>query len=258
LGIEVAYNAAGQVVGRVGGIMYPSVRAATVAVLDETPALKLVLGNFADKLIIAAEKINQTAIGQAVSKVEAALLEQEAKLLGRFGIKSGSAKAELARHEECTPAHITEHGQELVSASANIKVKTDKEASHKLYALNNEAEVGKKGTTALQIPTEKSGRETVTTLFKPLKRGSTGRAIPNNLNEQLALSEIMSAPEKGRIMDLKKGMTDPRWPQSKGWVKMHYYNADCDIEIHYVVQLENGTIKAIDDFKFKDLLKGRK
>lgn len=90
LGIEVTYvaagHAAGRVIARAGTIAYPCVKDAVIAVLDEAPALKLVLGDMAEQLIIAAEKINQTAVGQAVSKIEARIVEQEAELVAKLGI----------------------------------------------------------------------------------------------------------------------------------------------------------------------------
>ena len=151
LGIEVAYNAAGQVVGRVGSIMYPSVRAATAAVLDEAPALKLVLGNLTDKLIIAAEKINRTVIGKAVNKVEAALLEQEAKLLGRFGIKSGAAvESELTRQEE----HAIE---EVVLADTGIRIKI-RNAENEIAAFRQTSKVGE---NKKQVASTIKGTETI-------------------------------------------------------------------------------------------------
>lgn len=151
LGIEVAYNAAGQVIGRVGGMAYPSIKAAVAGVLDEAPALKLVLGNFAEKLIIAAEKINHTAIGQAVNKVEAALIEQESKLLARFGLSNGaSAESELALQERHIAEHAVEHEQEFVLAGTGIKIKTDKGAQEQIAALSNRAEIVKSGSKATQ------------------------------------------------------------------------------------------------------------
>lgn len=145
MGIEVAYNAAGQVVARAGSVVFPSVKAAVVAVLDDAPALKLVLGNLTDKIIIAAEKINQTAIGKAVSKVEAALLEKEAQLFGRLGLKSSVvAEKELAKQEE----HAVE---ELVLADAGIRVKIDQDAAKQLNASSKTTEVGKQGQKSAQI-----------------------------------------------------------------------------------------------------------
>ncbi|PGQ45479.1 MafB [Bacillus thuringiensis] len=42
-------------------------------------------------------------------------------------------------------------------------------------------------------------------------------------------------------------MTDPRWPQEDGWVKMaHNVNG---VEMHYVKNTKTGEF---DDFKFND------
>lgn len=81
LGIEVAYDVGGMVAGRVigqavytcGGIVYPTAKAAINAALDKTPGLKVALGKVADKVIIAGEKLGQSALGKGVARVEAAI-----------------------------------------------------------------------------------------------------------------------------------------------------------------------------------------
>ena len=86
----------------------------------------------------------------------------------------------------------------------------------------------------------------------PIKgKGSTGRAIPNNLQEQFAMYEVRSNPLKNAT-ELKLSMTDTRWPASEGWVKMSRNIELSDgkkIEIHYVYNKKTGEF---DDFKFKD------
>ncbi|WP_255291702.1 pre-toxin TG domain-containing protein, partial [Bacillus pseudomycoides] len=79
---------------------------------------------------------------------------------------------------------------------------------------------------------------------KVLGRGnSRGRVVAKSLKEQLAMKEVMSNPQ-GRILT-KVPMTDPRWPQEDGWVKMaHNVNG---VEIHYAKNLKTGEY---DDFKF--------
>ncbi len=81
-------------------------------------------------------------------------------------------------------------------------------------------------------------------------RGSTGRTTPNTLNEQLAMHQVKSNPLDGAIdmsqLDKPIVMSDPRWPASKGWVKMS--NNANGVEIHFVY---NKTTGAFDDFKFK-------
>ncbi|TQL39442.1 hypothetical protein FB564_4696 [Salinispora arenicola] len=59
------------------------------------------------------------------------------------------------------------------------------------------------------------------------------------------MRSAMSNPTGGNIVPLKKGMTDPRWMGSDGWVKMaQRVNG---IEIHYV---RNTITGQVDDYKF--------
>ena len=82
-------------------------------------------------------------------------------------------------------------------------------------------------------------------------KGSTGRTVPNTLNEQMAMHQVMSNPLEGAV-DMSKLknrpiiMSDPRWLASEGWVKMS--NNVNGIEIHFVYNKITG---AFDDFKFK-------
>lgn len=82
-------------------------------------------------------------------------------------------------------------------------------------------------------------------LAMPLGRGSTGRAIPANLKEQLALEQVMSSPRSGEVM-ANIALGDTRWPSDQGWVKMKQ-NVN-GVEIHYVYNTRNGSV---DDYKFK-------
>ncbi len=86
--------------------------------------------------------------------------------------------------------------------------------------------------------------------LQPLCRGNTGRTVPKNFHEKLVMEEIIANPYLGDILPMRKGMTDPRWNQNDGWIKMYWRNQN--IEVHYVVQKKDNTIVAIDDFKFKD------
>ena len=79
----------------------------------------------------------------------------------------------------------------------------------------------------------------------PLGRGSTGRTTPENLNEQLAMQEVMSNPGAGKILQ-NINMNDSRWPAQDGWVKMQQ-NVN-GVVIHYVYNTITGEV---DDFKFK-------
>ncbi len=79
-----------------------------------------------------------------------------------------------------------------------------------------------------------------------LGKGSTGRMIPQNLHEQLAMKEVISNPLSNARELQSIRMTDPRWLEQDGWVKMSK-NVN-NIEIHYVY---NTKTDAFDDFKFK-------
>jgi len=79
---------------------------------------------------------------------------------------------------------------------------------------------------------------------------SKGTTLPRNLEEQLAVEEVRSHPSRGLELDIK--MTDPRWPASEGWVKMHYMHGTKNnkIVVHYVYNKLTG---ATNDFKIKVL-----
>lgn len=90
-------------------------------------------------------------------------------------------------------------------------------------------------------------------VLKPLGLGSTGRTTAANLTEQLAMKEIMSNPSAGQVIPKMKPLTDPRW---SGWNKMQYIHTGLDgskTVIHYNGKWVNGVLKAVDDFKFKQL-----
>lgn len=80
--------------------------------------------------------------------------------------------------------------------------------------------------------------------LNPLERGPTGRTVPANLNEQIAMEQAMSNPYKGEELPLQLG--DTRWPASEGWVKMR--QRINNIEVHYV---RNKITGAEDEYKFK-------
>lgn len=91
--------------------------------------------------------------------------------------------------------------------------------------------------------------------------------------KSIKANPLMSDPIK-----IKKGMTDPRWHQKDGCIKMAWDSKhiilkgaqterslpnlsalkDKNIEIHYVSQWVNGILKAVDDFKFKDKVSRKK
>ncbi|KKM14268.1 hypothetical protein LCGC14_1707810 [marine sediment metagenome] len=77
----------------------------------------------------------------------------------------------------------------------------------------------------------------------PLGKGSTGRTVPRNLKEKLAMEQVMKTPQ-GKKIDVK--MTDHRWHEKDGWIKMRQHEKG--VKIHYV---KNKITGAVDDFKFK-------
>jgi filamentous hemagglutinin len=79
----------------------------------------------------------------------------------------------------------------------------------------------------------------------PSTEASTGRTVPKNLNEQLAMEQARSNPTQGTELT-NVNLQDPRWPSSDGWVKM--VNKINDVEIHWV---RNKITGAVADFKFK-------
>jgi RHS repeat-associated protein len=80
----------------------------------------------------------------------------------------------------------------------------------------------------------------------PLGKGSTGRSMPANLEEQLMRDQVFMNPAGGtQIPNINMG--DPRWPASDGWVKM-MDTSPGGIEVHWVYNTLTG---AFDDFKFK-------
>lgn len=86
-------------------------------------------------------------------------------------------------------------------------------------------------------------------ILRPLGRGSTGRAIPLNLVEEMAMEHIQNNPQLGTVV--MEGMKDTRW---LGWSKMEFKVKTAEgvnAVIHYVAKFENGVMEAIDDFKFK-------
>jgi Pretoxin HINT domain len=78
----------------------------------------------------------------------------------------------------------------------------------------------------------------------PLGKGSTGRAAPRNLNEQLMRDQVYANPSGGTQIPLTMG--DSRWPASDGWVKMTDTSPG-GIEAHWVYNPRTGEF---DDFKY--------
>ena len=76
---------------------------------------------------------------------------------------------------------------------------------------------------------------------------STGRTVAKNLTEQLAMEQVKSCPEAGKILtNIIMNDTKNGWLAKDGWVKMaQYVNG---VEIHYIY---NQITKVFTDFKFK-------
>ena len=147
-----------------------------------------------------------------------------------------------------------------------------KAAATKLAKEATETGVEKAAKEAAEKATEKTAKETAEKTAKeatekgiksgsfskgvgnPVEvvgRGSTGRTVPNTLNEQMAMHQVMSNPLEGAVdmSQLKNHpviMSDSRWLASEGWVKMS--NNVNGVEIHFVYNKITG---AFDDFKFK-------
>nr|WP_309137891.1 hypothetical protein [Paenibacillus sp. SC116] len=66
------------------------------------------------------------------------------------------------------------------------------------------------------------------------------------INEQLAMKQVLSNPLEGAEQLTKVTMTDKRWLEKDGWVKMS--NNVNGTEIHFVYNTKTGEF---DDFKFK-------
>ena len=71
-----------------------------------------------------------------------------------------------------------------------------------------------------------------------------GKHKQETLEEELAMEEAMTNPEKGK--ELKGKNTDPRWPEDEGWEK-RTQNINGE-EVHYQYNPKTG---AIDDVKLK-------
>jgi hypothetical protein len=124
-----------------------------------------------------------------------------------------------------------------------------------IWRLAKLGKLGKIGKYDLNKPNVVNELENLSQV-KVLGRGSTGRTVPNNLNEQLAMKIAKHDPlATGKKID-DVPMTDSRWPGKDGWVKMQSIVEHTDasgnqykINIHFVYNEVTGEF---DDFKFKD------
>ena len=154
-----------------------------------------------------------------------------------------------------TPAYVINgNGTLAVSNSYSLAISTEGVVvSPAYYAAAAVGAVGGGSGGGTASGGDLSGSEThgVENPVEVVGRGSTGRTIPNTLEEQMAMHQVMSNPLDGAVdlSQLAKNpviMTDPRWPASEGWVKMS--NNANGMEIHFVYNKITG---AFDDFKFK-------
>jgi len=118
----------------------------------------------------------------------------------------------------------------------------------------NEAQEALKGTR-----TSAKNIKIAENIVKPLGRKNTGRFIPNTIEEQIAMKQVMTnpypGPGKGKI--ILKPIKDKTWPEI-GWKKMQYTveysyfeGKKVTINIHY---LYNDILNVFDDFKFKSFI----
>jgi RHS repeat-associated protein len=73
---------------------------------------------------------------------------------------------------------------------------------------------------------------------------STGRNVPADLKEQLAMQQAKSSPSAGKQIPIT--MNDPRWPADQGWIKMS--QKVNGVEVHYNLNTQTGETA---DWKFK-------
>ena len=83
-------------------------------------------------------------------------------------------------------------------------------------------------------------------VFEMAGKGSTGRSVPKNLKEELAMLEALSDPEAGKWLEGLVNDSKHGWFEKDGWRKYSQNNGG--VEVHY---LYNWITKELDDFKFK-------
>ena len=83
-------------------------------------------------------------------------------------------------------------------------------------------------------------------------QASTGTTVPNSLNQELSMQQVLSNPLQGATQ-VPITMMDPRWPASAGWVKMQqiiYHSDGTRTMIHFVY---NAGRQLFAGFKFINL-----
>lgn len=162
------------------------------------------------------------------------------------------ANREIIHGEEATKKYIKDNnvkksGPGYTATSPRDNVNTDWRTQERVNAQRN-AGAGKGNESGNKSGSFSKG---VGNPVEVVGRGSTGRTVPNTLNEQMAMHQVMSNPLEGAVdMSQMKNhpviMSDSRWLASEGWVKMS--NNVNGVEIHFVYNKITG---AFDDFKFK-------
>ena len=162
------------------------------------------------------------------------------------------ANREIIHGEEATKKYIKDNNvkksdPDYTATSPRDNVNTDWRTQERLNAQRN-AGAGKGNESGNKSGSFSKG---VGNPVEVVGRGSTGRTVPNTLNEQMAMHQVMSNPLEGAVdmSQLKNHpviMSDSRWLASEGWVKMS--NNVNGVEIHFVYNKITG---AFDDFKFK-------
>ena len=141
-------------------------------------------------------------------------------------------------------SYVASQGQRVVEGARNVVQRAGQ-------AISNAA--GKVGQVVSNVVDKvKNVGQSITSSNSTVEiagRGSTGRAVANTLNEQLAMKEVMSNPLQGAC-DIGIKLMDSRWLASEGWVKMERIVKTTydNIIIHYNY---NTVSKVFDDFKFK-------
>lgn len=190
----------------------------------------------------AINALKNSKIGVAVTRMGSKIKSGFGAIV-KFGKKQfGNLKKALKSAKEI-PNKI---GQKITNAFNKIK-------QSKLFRWFSKESNGTKKPKKPKKPKKGKNRTSVKGVGNPVKiegRGTTGRTIPKTLSEQMAMHQVRSNPLKGAT-EVPIRMTDSRWPQSQGWVKMQSIVKNFDgtkTTIHYVYNKITG---AFDDFKFK-------
>ena len=189
------------------------------------------------------------AAGSFIAKGTKQAIKAGKKAAQKAGEKAAKNATEKAAKKAAKKKLAKEAGKEAAEKGAE---KAAKEAAEKATE-KTAKEAAEKGAEEAAEKGIKSGSfsKGVGNPVEVVGRGSTGRTVPNTLNEQMAMHQVMSNPLEGAVdmSQLKNHpviMSDSRWLASEGWVKMS--NNVNGVEIHFVYNKITG---AFDDFKFK-------